>query len=53
MAWLLLPSLISPLLVPLIVSQAFQPAQDPLLEKAKYAAACPDYRTYSQYSQCV
>jgi hypothetical protein len=27
------------------------PAQDPLFDKEKYLAACPDYKTYSQYGQ--
>jgi hypothetical protein len=27
--------------------------QDALLEKERYAAACPDYRTYSMYGQYV
>jgi hypothetical protein len=27
--------------------------QDPLLDREKYAAACPDYRTYSMHGQYV
>ena len=27
--------------------------QDPILEKEHYAAACPDYRSYSMYAQYV
>ncbi|KAF2432596.1 hypothetical protein EJ08DRAFT_122964 [Tothia fuscella] len=40
-----------PLLASVVLGDLYQGAyQDPLLDNAKYAAACPDYRTYSQYS---